>query len=135
MENDKWKMFKNFMLNELEISKEDIRNWIKEAVSEQTELLIKQTFGDFTITELIWKKFYNHFMYDYYDENKVKACIGQAIAEKIQIAVTEKKPINEYVASGFTCNNCKSILYDENCQEREKKNILRCKDFVLNKDC
>jgi len=36
MEN-KWLMFKNYMHNELGITKEDIRQWIQEAVQQQAE--------------------------------------------------------------------------------------------------
>lgn len=56
------------------------------------------------------------------------------IAEKTKITI-EKKPKKELTSFVFTCNDCKSILHDKNCQERVKTNILRCKDFVLNKDC
>lgn len=130
MENDKWKMFRNYMSNELGISKDDIREWIKDAVAEQAELLLKQTFGNFTITDLIWKKFYNNFMHDFYDDKIIKSCIGQAIAEKIQITVLKEEPIK-----AWTCNNCKLILHDKNCQERAKTNIEKCQYFTLNKDC
>lgn len=37
-------MFKNFMFNELGISKEDIRDWIKEAVHEEAQKLINNAF-------------------------------------------------------------------------------------------
>lgn len=37
MKNDKWLMFKNYMHNELGISKEDIRQWINDAVREIAE--------------------------------------------------------------------------------------------------
>lgn len=30
--NDKWLMFRNYMINELGITKEDIREWIQDAV-------------------------------------------------------------------------------------------------------
>lgn len=33
--NDKWTMFKNYMHNELGITKDDIRAWLKEAVQSQ----------------------------------------------------------------------------------------------------
>lgn len=44
MVNNKYKMFKNFMFNELGISKEDIRDWIKEAVHEEAQKLINNAF-------------------------------------------------------------------------------------------
>lgn len=38
MKNEKWIMFKNYMHNELDISKDDIRQWINEAVYEIARL-------------------------------------------------------------------------------------------------
>lgn len=49
MKNDKWEMFKNYMHNELGITKDDIRTWIKEAAEEQAQRLVKQEFGKFDI--------------------------------------------------------------------------------------
>lgn len=45
--NNKYAMFRNYMFNELQISKEDIRQWIKEAVAEQVTTLIRNTYGKF----------------------------------------------------------------------------------------
>lgn len=47
--NDKWTMFKNYIHNELGITKDDIRAWLKEAVQSQAELMLKKTFDDFDI--------------------------------------------------------------------------------------
>ncbi len=35
--DDKWVMFRNYMHNELGITKEDIRMWINEAVKEEAK--------------------------------------------------------------------------------------------------
>jgi serine protease inhibitor len=51
--NEKWLMFKNFLHNELEISKDDIREWIHEAVKEEAKLLVNKTFNSFDIREII----------------------------------------------------------------------------------
>lgn len=52
--DDKWVMFRNYMHNELGITKEDIRNWIDEAVQEQVKAIIDDRFKAWnlrTITE------------------------------------------------------------------------------------
>ena len=41
-QDDKWVMFRNYMHNELGITKEDIRQWITDAVNEQ----VKQQSAD-----------------------------------------------------------------------------------------
>lgn len=40
--NDRWSMFKNYMHNELQISKDDIKEWLKEAVKEEAREILKQ---------------------------------------------------------------------------------------------
>ena len=53
MVDDKYKMFRNFMFNELGITKEDIRDWIQEAVKEEAHRLIMNTYNNFDVgTEL-----------------------------------------------------------------------------------
>lgn len=42
--NDKWSMFKNYLHNELGITKEDIRDWIDEAVRDEARKLVQQSF-------------------------------------------------------------------------------------------
>lgn len=56
---EKWQMFKNFMHNELGISKEDIREWIDEAIKEQARLIVEQTFKKTDIQEVIERAIYN----------------------------------------------------------------------------
>ena len=46
-ENDKYLLLKNFMHNELGITREDIREWIRDAVHSEAERLIAQEFGKF----------------------------------------------------------------------------------------
>lgn len=51
--NDKWTMFKNYIHNELGITKDDIRAWLKEAVQSQAELMLKKTFDDFDMDTFV----------------------------------------------------------------------------------
>lgn len=50
---DKWLMFKNYMHNELGITKEDIREWIEDSVKEQAERMVHNEFSRFNITEIV----------------------------------------------------------------------------------
>ena len=53
MADDKYKMFRNFMFNELGITTEDIRDWIQEAVQEEAHRLVMKTYNNFDVsTEL-----------------------------------------------------------------------------------
>lgn len=49
MAGDKYRMFKQFMHNELGITKEDIREWVKEAVREEAARLIAKTYDDYDV--------------------------------------------------------------------------------------
>ena len=49
MANEKYTMFKQFMHNELGITKEDIREWVKEAVRQEAEKMIAKTYDDYDV--------------------------------------------------------------------------------------
>lgn len=46
---DKWLAFKNYLHNELGITKDDIRQWMKEAAEEQGRQLAEKAFAEFNI--------------------------------------------------------------------------------------
>ena len=50
---DKYTMFKNYMHNELGITKEDIREWIENSVEEQAEKLVAHEFNNFDIKKIV----------------------------------------------------------------------------------
>jgi len=50
---NKWLMFKNYMHNELGITKEDIRQWIQDAVEEQARKLIQNEFNNFDVKNIV----------------------------------------------------------------------------------
>ena len=56
MVDDKYKMFRNFMFNELGITKEDIRNWIQEAVEEEAHRLIMKTYSSFDVRTVLYNQ-------------------------------------------------------------------------------
>lgn len=51
--DDKWLMFKNYMHNELGITKEDIRQWIEDAVEKQAEKMVKKEFNNFDVHRIV----------------------------------------------------------------------------------
>ena len=58
MEN-KWLMFKNYMHNELGITKEDIREWIQEAVENEAKRMVQQEFNSFDVKNVVKRMVYN----------------------------------------------------------------------------
>lgn len=49
MAGEKYRMFKQFMHNELGITKEDIREWVKESVREEAARMVAKTYEDFDV--------------------------------------------------------------------------------------
>ena len=52
-ESDKYKALMNLIHNELNISKADIREWIKAAVTEQAQQLVNQAWESFNVKSYI----------------------------------------------------------------------------------
>lgn len=52
-QKEKRRMFMNFMFNELEITKEDVRSWIRQAADEAAERMVAQEFGKFDVEKII----------------------------------------------------------------------------------
>ena len=79
MEN-KWLMFKNYMHNELGITKEDIRQWIEDAVKEQAERLVKNEFKNFDVCNVV-----KNIITDdrYFGSKSLKQEISQEITRQI----------------------------------------------------
>ena len=61
MVDDKYKMFRNFMFNELGITKEDIRSWIQEAIEEEAHRLIMKTYNNFDIRSVLFNQLMDRY--------------------------------------------------------------------------
>lgn len=63
--DQKWLLFKNFLHNELGISKEDIQEWVKEAIHEEVEKVVKQRMSEndkFDLDDVIRKVILDNVM-------------------------------------------------------------------------
>ena len=79
MAGDKYRMFKQFMHNELGITKEDIREWIKEAIREEAQKMIAKTYDDFDVKREIRNLInspYNSFRKDLFS-----ACAAEIVKD------------------------------------------------------
>lgn len=82
---DKYKMFKNFMYNELEISKLDIKNWIRESVKDTANRMVKNEFDDFNVKDIVKSIiFKEEFFGSKQLKDDVIAEIGKQIFDKIE---------------------------------------------------
>lgn len=91
--NDKWTMFKNYLHNELGITKDDIRAWLKEAVQSQAELMIKKTFDDFDIDTFVR----NHILTQmrYWNTDSVRNQVASLLASRLVILSKDNEKLTE----------------------------------------
>lgn len=79
MEN-KWLMFKNYMHNELGITKEDIRQWIEDAVREQAERMVKHEFDSFDTKNIVKRLIFDD---KYFGSDSMKREITNELSKQI----------------------------------------------------
>nr|DAH12012.1 MAG TPA: hypothetical protein [Caudoviricetes sp.] len=91
--NDKWMMFKNYMHNELGITKDDIRAWLKEAVKSQAELMLQKTFDDFDMDRFVR----NHILTQmrYWTTEEVRRQVASLLADRLVILSTDMEKYNK----------------------------------------
>jgi len=91
MSNDKWAMFKNYMHNELQISKDDIRVWMKEAIQIEAEKMIKQSFGKYNINDIM-KDIVKVKINDHYGRlnSSIEIELVKELAKQLSISVKVK---------------------------------------------
>lgn len=77
---NKWLMFKNYMHNELGITKEDIRQWIKESVQEQADKLAKNEFDNFDVHRVVQRVITDD---KYFGSKNLRRDISQEISKQI----------------------------------------------------
>jgi hypothetical protein len=83
--NGKWEMFKNFLHNEMGISKEDIREWIQEAVQEEARLMVDKTFNSFDVKEILERAVLTKTSYSSSLKEQVIKEVAKLIFERIEI--------------------------------------------------
>ncbi len=88
--NDKWLMFRNYMINELGITKEDIREWIQDAVRIEAKKMAEETFARENPEQMIRRIVYDS---GYFNTNSFNRTVietaAKALMERFEI-VTKK---------------------------------------------
>lgn len=81
MPDNKYKMFSNYMHNELGITKEDIRIWIKEAVEEIALKMVQKEFDNFDVKMVVRKILFEGD--GYFNSIRLKKEAREAVAEEL----------------------------------------------------
>lgn len=69
--NDKWVMFRNYMHNELGITKEDIREWIEDSVKQEVKAVVNNQFKYWNLREITENEIRNILIKDYDLKNRI----------------------------------------------------------------
>lgn len=86
--NDKWSMFKNYLHNELGITKEDIREWIDEAVRDEARKLVEQSFKTYSLRARIDDAIKDINLWGQTNlKSAISAEVANRIFEKLEIKV------------------------------------------------
>lgn len=87
---DKWKMFLQFMHNELGITKDDIKNWIHDAVNEVARRMVDCEYSNFSISKTIEKLVLDTSFFDGKElNNKILREIAKELANRISIKLKD----------------------------------------------
>lgn len=73
-------MFRNYMHNELGITKEDIRQWITDAVNEQVKQLVANSFNSWSLKSMAEEQIKQTLKEDY----KLRELLYNQILNKIK---------------------------------------------------
>jgi hypothetical protein len=91
MDGNKYKLFRNFMVNELGISKDDIEEWAKQAVAETVEKIVRQKNWD----DLIEGKVKDQFRDTYTTQRAIKDAIAEVIERRLILDVKTREEMGE----------------------------------------
>ena len=83
--NDKWSMFKNYMHNELGITKEDIREWIQDAVEIEVKKIVDESFSKFSIKDRISREIDNHI--GQFSDYSLRQQISNELVKRLKIVL------------------------------------------------
>jgi predicted transcriptional regulator len=86
--DDKWVMFRNYMANELGITKEDVREWIMDAVHQEVEQVVNNAYGKCDLEKLIKNEIYsNNLLWSKSFKDTIHQEVGKQLAERLTIQI------------------------------------------------
>jgi predicted transcriptional regulator len=85
--NDKWVMFRNYMANELGITKEDVREWIMDAVHQEVEQVVNNAYRKCDLENFIKKEIYDWNGWGKNFKDVIRQEVGKQLAERITIQI------------------------------------------------
>jgi hypothetical protein len=89
--NDKYVLFKNFMINELGISKDDIKQWIKDSCQEIATNMVNQSYEKFNLNSVVKDLILSdsHLFESKTLRNNIVQEIAKLIAKEVNIKIND----------------------------------------------
>jgi hypothetical protein len=85
MSDNKYVLFRNFMVNELGIGRDEIREWTKEAVKEAVEKIMRGRNWEDYINVVVKSLFHN----DYENRQAVERAVSDYLYKSFRISIKE----------------------------------------------
>lgn len=85
--NDKWLLFKNYMHNELGITKEDIREWVHDAVREEVKNVVNNAYGKCSLEDMIRREIQSKSWFGNGFSNEVIAACAKELVNRVDLTV------------------------------------------------
>ena len=122
---NKWVMFKNYMHNELGISKDDIHQWINEAVKDIARHMVNQEFESFNIGAMVRSMVLTEpFFGGKTLKDEVQKMLAKELSNRISIAIDRRttdftqcdisRQVCALAPPGKYCIECKFYKDDQN---------------------
>lgn len=90
MSDNKYKIFRNFMVNELGISRDDIKEWTMEAVKETVGKIVRGYNLNDLIESAARQNLNGAFRGDSEAKRRVEEAVQSMLSEKYKIVITER---------------------------------------------
>lgn len=88
--DDKWVMFRNFMHNELDITKEDVRKWIDDSVKQVAKDMVENAFARKNPEQMIKDAIYkSDYFYNESFNNRIIEEAAKILAKRLDITIKE----------------------------------------------
>jgi hypothetical protein len=94
MSDNKYKIFRNFMVNELGISREDIREWTMQAVRETVEKELRGIEVGKMAYDILRNSMRDSHSYGGLQREAVSEALHKTIAERLEISIRIKEDRN-----------------------------------------
>ena len=125
--NDKYSMFRNYLYNELDISKEDIKQWVSEAVFEVAERYIENEFANRPLDRRIRDIINGSGPMSGFNANNygssTKSLVAQELAKQFEVRIKDDSGYTIGIA-GNDSSICNHDYVETDCDSRGRK--IKC---------